>query len=103
VRPSAFAVLRLMTRLELDRLRDGQVGRLGPFENPSSIDAGLSVRIGEAGAVTRETAGHRMTNFGGLVSLLTGRLLAKTYASRGTEMPISRRRQRRSLEALADS
>ena len=48
-----------MTQLELDRLRDGQVGPLGPFENPSGVDAGLSIRIGETGAVTRETAGGR--------------------------------------------
>ena len=54
-----FRGLEVDDQLELDRLRDGQVGRLGPFENPSGVDAGLSIRIGEAGAVTREAAGGR--------------------------------------------
>ena len=33
VRPSAFAVLRLMTRSNLRRLLDGQVGGFGPLED----------------------------------------------------------------------
>ena len=44
VRPSAFAVLRLMTSSNLDiGCVDGEVGRLGAFENPSRIDAGLVI------------------------------------------------------------
>ena len=50
-RPSAFAVLRLMTRVELGRLQDRQVGRLVALENSASVDTSLAIRIRKTGAV----------------------------------------------------
>ena len=57
VRPSALAVLRLMTSSNLVGLLDRQVGRLLALENPAGIDADLTIRIRNAGC--RSSSGRR--------------------------------------------
>ena len=57
-RPSAFAVLRLMTSSNLGRLHDRQVGRLLALEDAAGIDAGLTIRIRDAGPVAHQAAGR---------------------------------------------
>ena len=58
VRPSALAVLRLITNSNLVGCMDRQVGRLLALENAAGIDAGLAVRFGKAGSVAHQAAGH---------------------------------------------
>jgi len=54
--PSAFAALRFDDELELGRLLDGQVGRLGALENLVDIDRGAPELIGNAGSIGDEAA-----------------------------------------------
>ena len=56
--PSALAVLRLRTRLELGRLHDRQVGRLFTLEDAAGVDTGLVVRLIRTGSVAHKTASH---------------------------------------------
>ena len=72
LRPSAFAVLRLMHQLDLHRLLDRQVGGLGALENAAGVNADLTVRVRNAVSIADQAAchgvlakwvhrGHRMT------------------------------------------
>jgi hypothetical protein len=56
--------LQVYHELELGWLRDRQIGRLLAPENPAGVDAGLTIGIGEARAVTRQAAGRgKLTSF----------------------------------------
>ena len=57
VRPSALAVLRLMTNSTFGRLHDRQVGGLFALENPAGIDAGQTISIGNVATVAHQAAG----------------------------------------------
>ena len=57
-RPSALAVLRLMTNSNLVGCMDRQVGRLGALENPAGVDADLAIGIRQAGPVAHQAAGR---------------------------------------------
>src|SRR5260370_12827161 len=46
--------LEIDDQLELGRLHDGQIGRLGALENPTDVDAGLTISVGEVGRVAHE-------------------------------------------------
>ena len=52
-----MAVLRLITSSNLVGCMHRQVGRLLALEDAAGIDAGLAIRIGEAGAVAHQAAG----------------------------------------------
>ena len=58
VRPSALAVLRLMTSSTLVDLLDRQVGRLLALENPAGVDADLTVSVRNAGSIAHQAAGR---------------------------------------------
>ena len=58
VRPSALAVLRLMTNSTLYGLLDRQIGGLRALENSAGIDAGLTICIGKTGSVAHQAAGR---------------------------------------------
>ena len=58
MRPSALAVLRLMTSSTFVACCDRQVGRLLALENPAGVDAGLTVRVRKIAAVAHQAAGH---------------------------------------------
>jgi hypothetical protein len=57
-RPSAFR-LQVDDKLEFGGLHHRQLSGLGTFENPPGKDSGLAIGVGEADAVTQETAGLR--------------------------------------------
>src|SRR6516164_2085739 len=48
--------LEINHQLEFGRLHDWQIGGLGSLENLGSVDAGLTITIGDAGCVTHQTA-----------------------------------------------
>ena len=50
-RPSAFAVLRLMTNSNIRRLHNGQIGRLFSLENTTGVGALLPICVGEIRAI----------------------------------------------------
>ena len=56
-RPSALAVLRLMTSSNLVGCMHRQVGRLLALEDAADIDAGLTIAVGDAGSVAHQAAG----------------------------------------------
>ena len=63
-RPSAFAVFRLITNSNLVGCTTRQVGRLLAPENPTGVDADLTIGIDEARAVARQPAGRgKLTSF----------------------------------------
>src|SRR5207302_3087490 len=45
--------------LDLRRLNDGQVGRLGAVQNTRGVNAGLPVHVGDVRTVAHQAAGHR--------------------------------------------
>jgi hypothetical protein len=47
--------------LELGRLDDRQIGRLGTLEYPADVDAGLSISIGHARPITDQAARDRVS------------------------------------------
>ena len=55
-RPSAFAVFRLMNKLEFGGLHHRQVGWFFAPEHAAGIEAGLAKRVGNAGVVAGEAA-----------------------------------------------
>ena len=57
-RPSALAVLRLITSSNLVGCMHRQVGRLLALEDATGIDAGLLVDIEDAGSLANQAAGH---------------------------------------------
>ena len=56
-RPSALAVLRLMTNSNLVDCMHRQVRGLLALEDAAGVDAGLTIRVRNAGAVAHQTAG----------------------------------------------
>ena len=56
-RPSILGGREVNDQLELGRLLDGQVRRIGTVEDTSGIDPDLTIHIDEAGAVAHEPAG----------------------------------------------
>ena len=58
VRPSALAVLRLITNSNLVDCMNRQVGGLLTLENPAGVDADLAIGIGNAGPVAHQAASH---------------------------------------------
>src|SRR5262245_29007834 len=50
--------LQVDDQLELGRLQDRQVGGFYAFEYPADVDAGLTVRVGDARTVAEQTARH---------------------------------------------
>src|SRR5258708_39326274 len=55
-RPSALAVLRLMTNFEFGRLHDRQFRRPHPFENSTGIDTSKAPSVRNAGSVANQAA-----------------------------------------------
>ena len=51
-----FRSLEIDKELELRRLHGGKISRLVALENTSSIDAGLTKAVGQAGSVARQAA-----------------------------------------------
>src|SRR5262245_12138279 len=49
-----FCGLEVDGELKLGRLLDGQLGRLGALQDAASVDAELTIRVLEAGAVTHQ-------------------------------------------------
>jgi hypothetical protein len=58
VRPSAFAVLRLMLKPNFVACMDRQVGGLFTCENATRVKSDLSVFLYQARSVTHESARH---------------------------------------------
>src|SRR5262249_10560543 len=56
--PQRLRGLEIDHQFEFRGLLDRQVGRLFAFENPPGVDAGEAIRIGNAGSVTDQPAGH---------------------------------------------
>jgi hypothetical protein len=84
--PSAFAVLRLMTNSELDRLMHWQIGGLSTLENPTRINAYLAAAVCNVGPVAHEAARD------GIIAKLTLR-----WQLEGIEEWISGDKQRRNM------
>ena len=53
-RPSAFAVLRLITNSNLRRLHYGQVGWLFALENPTGVDSDLAICVREVVSIAHQ-------------------------------------------------
>ena len=88
--PSAFAVFRLMTRVELGCLLNGQLTGLVALQYAANIDAGLTMRIDEA-----RTIAHQPTGFGKI-----GNVAREPVISRGSRaQPISRGTVKKALLA----
>src|SRR5215831_4713703 len=56
VRPSILAACALMTKLELARLHDREVGRFRAFEDAADVDPYLMPRIRDVGPVAHQSA-----------------------------------------------
>src|ERR1700730_4451501 len=54
--PEGHRSLEVYDQLDFRRLHDRQVGRLLAFENPTRVDAGLAIRIGNTASVTHQAA-----------------------------------------------
>src|SRR6266516_492220 len=59
-RPSALAVLRLITSSNFVGCSTREIGGLGAFENLADIDAHLAISLREAWCVTHQAAGRRV-------------------------------------------
>lgn len=53
-----FGCLEIDRQLDFAGLLDRQIGGLLAFENPTSVDAGLAIRVGETGSVAHQPTGR---------------------------------------------